>query len=144
MSRVGERDYSSLETCHLLLQLPVFNASREFIVLSLDGSCIVEQNLHRLQNEQPATTSSILDHYIQWPYNAMFNDMTLINFARNTTAAASTANLQHWLDDVATMNGMGVQNFVHAKDGMSNSLSKQLLQELTAWEWDKVILWDTL
>ena len=35
---VGERDYSAQEICHLLLQLPMYNASKDFIVLSLDGS----------------------------------------------------------------------------------------------------------
>lgn len=42
---VGERDYSAEETCHLLLQLPMFKASREFYVLSLDVSRQVEENL---------------------------------------------------------------------------------------------------
>ena len=51
MNSVGERDYSAQETCHLLLQLPMFNASREFVVLSLDGSHMVEQNFHGLQDE---------------------------------------------------------------------------------------------
>lgn len=51
--------------CHLLLQLPMFNASREFVVLSLDGSCMVEQNLHGLQDEQSVTTPTILDYYMQ-------------------------------------------------------------------------------
>ena len=35
---VGDRDYSAQETCHILLQLPMYKASRDFIVLSLDGS----------------------------------------------------------------------------------------------------------
>ena len=38
INSVGERDFSAQETCHLLLQLPMFKASRDFIVLSLDGS----------------------------------------------------------------------------------------------------------
>ena len=38
INSVGERDYSAQETCHLLLQLPMFKASWDFIVLSLDGS----------------------------------------------------------------------------------------------------------
>ena len=38
INTVGERDYSAQETCHLLLQLPMFKASRDFIILSLDGS----------------------------------------------------------------------------------------------------------
>ncbi len=49
------------ETCHLLLQLSMFNASREFTVLSVDGSRVVED---RLQVGQPATAPSQLDHYM--------------------------------------------------------------------------------
>ena len=36
-----ERDFSALQTYHLLLQLPMFKGSRDFIVLSLDGSRVV-------------------------------------------------------------------------------------------------------
>ena len=57
---VGDRDYSAQETCHILLQLPMFKASRDFIVLSLDGSGAVEDNL---QHHDRATAPSILDHY---------------------------------------------------------------------------------
>ena len=34
----GERDFSAQETCHLLLQLPMYKASRSFFTVSLDGS----------------------------------------------------------------------------------------------------------
>ena len=55
INSVRERDYSAQETCHLLLQLPMYKASRDFIVLSLDGSRAVQQ---RLQEDQPATAPS--------------------------------------------------------------------------------------
>ena len=45
INSVSERDYSAQETCHLLLQLPMFRASRHFIMLSLDGSRAVEDRL---------------------------------------------------------------------------------------------------
>ena len=45
INSVGERDYSAQETCHLLLQLPMFSASRDFVVLCLDGSRVVEDHL---------------------------------------------------------------------------------------------------
>ena len=61
VNSVGERDYSAQETCHLLLQLPMFKASRDFIVLSLDGSRAVQE---QLDEGQPATGLSIPDHYI--------------------------------------------------------------------------------
>ena len=35
INTVGERDYSAQETCHLLLQLLMYKASRSFITLSL-------------------------------------------------------------------------------------------------------------
>jgi hypothetical protein len=34
INSVGERDYSAQETCHLLLQLPMFRASRDFLSCS--------------------------------------------------------------------------------------------------------------
>src|SRR5205085_1455743 len=33
---VGERDFSSQETCHLLLQLPLYHSSRNFVSLNLN------------------------------------------------------------------------------------------------------------
>lgn len=80
---VAKRDYSSQETSHLLLHLPMCNASREIVVLSLDGSHMVEANLQTLQTEQSATKSSILEHYAWQPHNSIFNDMTLLHFAKN-------------------------------------------------------------
>ena len=76
---VGQRDYSAQETCHLLLQLPMFKSSREFVNLSLDGSRAVES---ALQDEQRATTPSILDHYLVRPSTSPFRDMTLLEFAQ--------------------------------------------------------------
>ena len=38
INSVGERDYSAQETSHLLLQLPMYRASRDFVYLSLDDS----------------------------------------------------------------------------------------------------------
>ncbi len=50
ISSVEERDYSAQKTSHLLLQLPWFQASRDFGYISLDGSHAVEDNL---QDNQP-------------------------------------------------------------------------------------------
>ena len=38
INTTAERDYSAQETCHLLLKLPMFMASWDFAILSLDGS----------------------------------------------------------------------------------------------------------
>ena len=79
INTIGERDYSAQETCHLLLQLPMFKASRDFIILSLDGSRAVEDHL---DEGQRATALSIVDHYIGRPDSPHFNTMTLLEFAR--------------------------------------------------------------
>jgi len=82
INTVGERDYSAQETCHLLLQLPMFKASRDFIILSLDGSHAVED---RLDEEQHATAPSIIDHYLVRPSTAPFSNITLLEFSRQYT-----------------------------------------------------------
>lgn len=82
INSVGERDYSAQETCHLLLQLPMFRASRNFIVLSLDGSRAVEEHL---VEDQPATALSTLDHYVARPNSPVFRDMTLLHFTQHYT-----------------------------------------------------------
>ena len=69
INTVGERDYSAQETCHLLLQLPMFKAS----------SRAVEDHL---EEGQRATALSIVDHYIGRPDSSLFNTMTLLEFAR--------------------------------------------------------------
>jgi hypothetical protein len=82
INSVGKRDFSAQETCHLLLQLPMFKASRDFVVLSLDGSRAVEE---RLDDDQPATVPSPLDHYISRPTSALFQSMTLLQFVQDYT-----------------------------------------------------------
>ena len=79
INTAGARDYSAQESCHLLLQLPMFKASRDFIVLSLDGSRAVQD---RLEEDQRATALSIVDHYMHRPTTQPFNHITLIEFAR--------------------------------------------------------------
>ena len=80
INSAGERDYSAQETCHLLLQLPMFKVSREFIVLSLDGSRAIDE---QLEEQNPATVISILDHYMHRRNTAVFDNMTLLEFARH-------------------------------------------------------------
>ena len=79
---MGERDFSAQETCHLLLQLPLTMCSIDFVVLSLDGSRVVED---RLEHDQPATALSILDHYKSKPATLTFDSMTLLHFAQHFT-----------------------------------------------------------
>ena len=58
-STVGERDFSAQETCHLLLMLPMIRASRDFVVLSLDGSRQVDDNLDDDRPVNPLRVGSI-------------------------------------------------------------------------------------
>ena len=80
INSVGDRDYSSQETCHLLLQLPMIRSSRDFTILSLDGSRQVQS---QIQDDTQATVSSILDHYILRPGSTTFEEMKLFHFAQN-------------------------------------------------------------
>ena len=80
ISSVGERDYSSQETCHLLLQLPLYITTRDFIILSLDGSRAVDD---KLDPDKPATVPSILDNYRIRPSSSQFESMTLLHFAQH-------------------------------------------------------------
>ena len=52
---VGERHFSA---CHLLLMLPMVRSSRDFMVLSLDGSQEVDDSL---EEDKPVTVESQLD-----------------------------------------------------------------------------------
>ena len=63
----------------MLLQLPMFKVSRDFIVLSLDGSRAVQDHLN---DEYHATVPSTLDHYCICPMTSPFDMMTLLAFAQ--------------------------------------------------------------
>ena len=76
-STVGERDFSAQETCHLLLMLPMVRTSRDFVVLSLDGSREVDDNL---EADKPVTVESQLDQYCARPETGEFNKLTLLEF----------------------------------------------------------------
>ena len=52
INSVGERDYSEQETCRLFLQLPIYRASRDFVILSLDDSCELDK---KLENDSAVT-----------------------------------------------------------------------------------------
>ena len=60
----------------------MFKASRDFIVLSLDGSRAVEDHL---QEDGRATAPSILDHYLVRPSTSQLNSITLLEFAQQYT-----------------------------------------------------------
>jgi len=60
INSVGERDYSAQETCHLLLQLPMFRSSRDFLILSLDES---RELSDKLEEGKVVTIDSQLDRF---------------------------------------------------------------------------------
>ena len=64
INTVGERDYSAQETCNLLLQLPMFKTSRDFIILSLDGSRAVEDHLVEEQHATATQQIFTYDHHL--------------------------------------------------------------------------------
>ena len=71
---VGDRDYSAQETCHILLQLPMFKASRDFVVLSLDGSRAVEDHF---QQDGRATAPSLVDFTVVREVLHNITDLTI-------------------------------------------------------------------
>ena len=80
ITSVGERDYSAQETCHLLLGLPMYSASRDFVILSLDGSRQVDND----QEEGTAvvTLASQLDYYRSRPTTPHMEGLTLLEFVQ--------------------------------------------------------------
>jgi len=76
-SSVGERDYSAQETCHLLLQLPMYRTSRDFVYLSLDGS---RELADKLEDERCVTVASHLDHYCARQSTPEFEVLSLKQF----------------------------------------------------------------
>ena len=86
LNSVGERDFSAQETCHLVLQLPLVMSTREFVFLSLDGTRMVKE---KLDEDQPATTKSHVDHYISRPATPEFESLTLLHFTQNFSMSPS-------------------------------------------------------
>ena len=60
----------------------MFRASRDFIVLSLDVSRVVEDHL---AEHQPATALSMLDHNVAHPNSPHFHDITSLHFTQHYT-----------------------------------------------------------
>ena len=81
INSIGERDYSAQETCHLLLQLPMYLASRDFVILSLDGSREVD---NKLDEGKVVTIDSYLDHYSARPATTEFQDLTICSLWNGT------------------------------------------------------------
>ena len=83
INSVAQRDYSAQETCHHLLQLPLYNASRDFVILNLDGTRVVKYNIEVGNENANATLASYIDHYMNRPTTNKFNEMSLYTFVQN-------------------------------------------------------------
>ena len=79
VNSVATRDFSAQETCHLLLQLPMFRASRDFVILSLDDSREVSD---QLGEDTAVTLDSQLDHYCGRPTTPEFESLSLLQFVQ--------------------------------------------------------------
>lgn len=79
INTTADRDYSAQETCHLL-QLPMVMTTRDFVFLSVDGSRQMQENL---EEGQPATSLSPLDHHIKRPSTLLFENMTLLHYVQH-------------------------------------------------------------
>ena len=79
VNTVGERDFSAQVTCHLLLQLPMYRATRNFVILSLDGSREVDDNL---EADRPVTVESQLDHYCTRPRIPDHEALSILQFVQ--------------------------------------------------------------
>ena len=77
-------DYSAQETCHLLFQLPLIKASRDFTVVNLDGSHAIE---YYFQKNERASSLSFLDCYLMPPTTPLFNDINLFQFIQQYTVS---------------------------------------------------------
>lgn len=85
---VGERDYSAQETCHLLLQLPLYHCSRNFVCLNLNKETNQwlhdsEQNTNNENNETKKTVLSLLQRYCSRPTE--LSDLSLFRITCNTS-----------------------------------------------------------
>ena len=79
---VGERDFSAQETCHMLLSLPLFSCSFNFVTVALDRSKKISKNSdsHELTLE-----ASILDLYAL--RDVSLSSYNLYKFIANFTTA---------------------------------------------------------
>ena len=75
INSVDERDFSAQET---FLQFPLVKSTRDYTILSLDGSRQVEE-----RPEDGCSRATVHHHYVQRPADSVFEDMTLLSFARH-------------------------------------------------------------
>uniref|UniRef100_A0A1X7U9X6 Uncharacterized protein n=1 Tax=Amphimedon queenslandica TaxID=400682 RepID=A0A1X7U9X6_AMPQE len=78
----GGSEYSTLEICQLLLQLPMYKASRSFFTLGLDGSRGVEDTVHEGQR---AIAHSVLGHCMWCRTTPPFHTNTIRHFTGQYT-----------------------------------------------------------
>ena len=74
---VANRDYPAAEVCHLLLQLPLYTSSRDFVTLNLDDSLQVVCNP---DSNKRSTVSTLIEIYKSRPNTPLFEELTLLEF----------------------------------------------------------------
>lgn len=73
---VGERDFGSQETAHMLLSLPLVSSTYTFVTLSLLGGCKIKDNHEDGENVVELST---LDHYAARVENLSLNLCTFVS-----------------------------------------------------------------
>jgi len=81
---VGERDFSAQETAHLLLSLPLYRCTFNFVTVSLDGNRKVRPVTNASGSEDLATELSLLDTYAirMEHYSTTFPDVISLNLVQ--------------------------------------------------------------
>ncbi len=84
LASVSERDISAQETCHLLLSIPLYHSSRQYVSLNLNEEAIRwirgtgsngNDEAHTKIKEKGRTTQSPLKKY--WERDEQFEDFSL-------------------------------------------------------------------
>ena len=96
-------------------------------MLSLDGSRAVED---RLDEVQPATSLSALDHYIGHPITPQFNEMTLLHYIQQFTMRLSLLK-RHLVLRTSLQNSFWEFKYADLSSPFSLFLSQALRECLT-------------
>jgi hypothetical protein len=75
---IGERDFSAQETAHLLLGLPLYQCTFNFITLSLDGGNLINTDSSTCNSGNSVVNLSTLDMYSRRPSSIL--DLNLLQF----------------------------------------------------------------
>ena len=80
---VGERDFSSQETAHLLLSLPLYSCTYNFVTLSLDGGQLVITDNNTSDSATNPSTIDVYRHRTR--YGTTLTSFNLLQFTANNS-----------------------------------------------------------